>query len=137
MAQILDASIAVAWCARAQQSDLSVTALELVEAKGARVPPTFWFEVLHALAKLERRNSLASSDIAEFLTDAQTLGIQVDRAKNVKEMAEMRRLGMAYSLNIYDASYLELALRTGLPLITRDSALADAATNAGCTVLAL
>ena len=40
-------------------------------------------------------------------------------------------LARRYQLSAYDAAYLELALRTGLPLATLDADLAKAATSAG------
>ena len=40
-------------------------------------------------------------------------------------------LGISYGLSAYDASYLELAIRRGLPLATQDQRLRDAAAAAG------
>ena len=41
----------------------------------------------------------------------------------------------AHRLTAYDATYLELALRCGLPLATRDKALRQAAAAVGVTLL--
>ena len=40
-------------------------------------------------------------------------------------------LARQYDLSVYDASYLELAIRLAVPLATQDGALAAAATKAG------
>ena len=44
-------------------------------------------------------------------------------------------LARRYRLSAYDAAYLELALRTGLPLATLDAGLAKAAATAGVQML--
>jgi predicted nucleic acid-binding protein len=44
-------------------------------------------------------------------------------------------LGEAYTLSAYDAGYLELALRKGLPLASLDRQLRAACTKAGVRVL--
>jgi predicted nucleic acid-binding protein len=134
VAQVLDASVAIAWCVRSQETPLSVAALYAVEAHGAHVPSPFWYEVLYGLAGLQLRRIVSADDISGFLSDAVRFNLIVDQAHGTVEMIELRRLGETYALSVYDASYLELALRTGLPLATRDNALAVAAKKAGATI---
>jgi predicted nucleic acid-binding protein len=45
------------------------------------------------------------------------------------------RLGIEHGLSAYDASYLELAMRRGLPLATQDERLLRAAGAAGIEIL--
>ena len=48
---------------------------------------------------------------------------------------DVHRVAVTYRLSSYDASYLELAMRRGLPLATLDDDLAKASRAAGVTLL--
>ena len=65
------------------------------------------------------------------MTHVSKLNLSVDPARNTAEMVDLYQLSQQASLSIYDAGYLELALRSGLPLVTTDKALASAARDAG------
>ena len=131
MAQVLDASVAIAWCALNQATALTRAALVDVMANGALVPSSFWYEVFHGLARLERRGIVSKNEIEDFVTHVSKLNLSVDPARNTAEMVDLYQLSQQASLSIYDAGYLELALRSGLPLVTTDKALASAARDAG------
>ena len=130
MAQVIDASIAVAWCVPTQTTDLSEVALAAVIARGGHVPAQFWFEVLHGLDRAERRNLVARDAIEEFLLDLVDLPLTVHAAYTAEGMIALRKLAQQYQINIYDASYLELSTRLRLPLATQDVSLARAAERA-------
>lgn len=136
MAQVLDASVAVAWCAPSQATALTKAALPIVAADGALVPSSFWYEVFHGLARLKRRGIVATEEIDAFIESVSDLDLSVDPARDVAEMFTLYRLSQRLSLNIYDAGYVELALRSGLPLATGDKGLALAARTAGAAVFA-
>lgn len=104
---------------------------------GGRVPSPFWFEVIYGLAALERRRLLAAPDVEAFFVDVSELALTLDHGLGLAEMMSLRKLATRHSLNIYDAAYLELALRSGLPLATRDEALAQAAQMAGATLFTI
>jgi predicted nucleic acid-binding protein len=131
VAQVLDASVAIAWCATNQATPLTTAALKSVLADGAAVPSPFWFEVLYVLTGLMQRRMIRQDDFEIFLDEVSRLDITVDRAFDTDEMIKLHRLAEQYSLTIYDASYLDLALRSGLRLATRDASLASAAERAG------
>ena len=59
-----------------------------------------------------------------FLRDISRLAITVDSSPNEIQVLTLAR---RHRLTVYDAAYLELALREGLPLATLDEALASAA----------
>ena len=86
MSQVVDASIAVAWCAVSQATPETRAVLIAVVADGALVPSSFWFEVLHALARLEQQGRLQESDIDAFMKDAADLEFEVDPARGTGEM---------------------------------------------------
>ncbi|HEY7578006.1 MAG TPA: type II toxin-antitoxin system VapC family toxin [Acetobacteraceae bacterium] len=121
---VLDASIAACWAFDDEDHPVAVRALERVRADEARAPALWWFEVRNTLIVNERRGRLTEGDTAAFLRDLARLGVVVDRAPD-----EAGVLGIArrHRLSVYDASYLELALRNGVPLATLDAELAGAA----------
>jgi predicted nucleic acid-binding protein len=131
LAQVIDASVAVGWCVKSQSTALSEGALKAVRADGGFVPPQFWFEVLHAIARAERRGSVTTETIEKFLDAMPDLPLTMDGGHECPGMVGLFHLARRYRLNIYDVSYLELALRLDLPLATRDVALARAAEQAG------
>ena len=134
MAQVVDASIAVAWCATNQATALTRAAFVDVATNGALVPSSFWYEVFHGLVRLERRGIVSRQEIEVFVADISQLDFSVDPARDTTEMVELYRLSQRARLNIYDAGYLELALRSDLPLATNDKALTQAARNAGAAL---
>jgi predicted nucleic acid-binding protein len=134
VAQIIDASIAVAWCIRTQATDLSDSALTAVSESGGRVPSQFWFEVIHSLARAEQRGLISGIFVDEFVVRLAEHALTIDSAYDAAEMVKLHKMARQHRLSIYDAAYLELALRTGLPLATRDAALAAAAGKAGAIV---
>ena len=76
----------------------------------------------------ERRKRITESDTGFFLRDLAGLRIRVDREP---EEAVVLRLARAHRLSVYDASYLELALRKAIPLATLDADLTAAARAEG------
>ena len=90
----------------------------------ALVPSLWWFEVRNTLIVNERRGRLAEADTAAFLRALSRLGVVVDRSP---EDAAVLTLSRKHRLTVYDASYLELAVRETLPLATLDAVLARAA----------
>ena len=88
------------------------------------VPSLWWFEVRNILVVSERRKRIMEAGTTSFFRDLARLRIRVDREP--EEVAVMR-FARAHRLSVYDAPYLELALRERSPLATLDKELADAA----------
>jgi predicted nucleic acid-binding protein len=90
-------------------------------------PPLWAYEVANTLLHLKQRSRITADEMSRFLDDLRALPIEVD-AEGVAQVFD-RVLGLAdrHRLTIYDASYLELALRTGDPLATPDGNLEAAA----------
>lgn len=129
----LDASIAAVWCLRDEQDSLAEQALDAAGAAQAHVPTLFWFEVRNLVALNERRGRLSEADGAAFLGLLDRLALDVDTDPS---SAEVLSLARAHRLTAYDAAYLELARRRGLPLATLDNRLGHAATAAGVDLFA-
>jgi predicted nucleic acid-binding protein len=98
----------------------------------AVVPWLWWFEVRNILVVNERRRRIAESDTVHSLTNLSQLRIRVDR---VPDEGATLRLARTHRLSVYDAAYLELALREGVPLATVDTALHKAAAAEGVALL--
>ena len=70
-----------------------------------------------------------------FLALVGRLRVSVDEGGLQRAFDDVLPLAMQYALSIYDAAYLELALRTKAPLATLDAGLARAARAAGVEVI--
>jgi predicted nucleic acid-binding protein len=91
-------------------------------------PVLLWFEVRNALIVNERRGRVTAERVEAFLSDLDLLPIAYEP---LPESARVLTLARLNKLTIYDAVYLELAVRTGFPLATLDAALAIAIVAAG------
>lgn len=132
MSFVLDASVAAAWALSDEQSDLADAMLTRTSLNGAVVPPIWWYEIRNILVTAERRKRISAHDTNEFLSRLPKLSIQVG---NFGEGNEILNLARLHQLSIYDAAYLELALRERLPLATLDEKLASAAVVVAVSVL--
>lgn len=131
---VLDASVALLWLAPETNPAGSIhaeNALEALKTSEAVVPSLFALEVGNVVAGLETRQLVTEADSQRYIALLGRLRIDVDQATAAQALGETLNLARRYKLSVYDAAYLELALRTGLPLSTLDAGLANAATSAG------
>ena|ERR1700678_2357747 len=133
MAFVLDASICAVWALTDESDPLADYAMARLAHEPATVPGLWWFEVRNVLVISERRKRLTSDGSEEFLKFLGGFPIWTD-----EEPDEDAIFGFArrYQLSFYDATYLEVAHRKGLPLATLDKALRAAAEAAGVPLLA-
>jgi len=124
MPLVLDASIAACWALKDEEDPLATAVLAQLETEEAYVPAVWWFELRNALIVAERRLRLSVSDTGTFLARLSRFPIIIDRDPRELDMLSMAR---RHRLTIYDAAYLELAHRAGVPLATLDGPLAHAA----------
>lgn len=129
---ILDAPIAASWAFSDEQDPRSDEALARIRTEEAIVPSLWWFEVRNILVVNERRKRITESGTNSFLRDLARLRLWIDREP---DSAAVLRLARGHRLSIYDASYLELALREAAPLATLDHQLAAAATAEGTSLI--
>ena len=133
MTLVVDASAAAGWLLPDEAVPEGL--LAAMEGQGTLCAPwLFWIELRNILLVCERRGRLAPGAAESFLGAVDDLGIALDTgAASEAVLALARRRG----LTAYDALYLELALRRGLPLATLDHALRRAARAEGAVVLEL
>jgi predicted nucleic acid-binding protein len=132
---VLDASLAVAWCFEDETTTYTEAVFDkLTGGAEARVPPLWPYEVANSLAVAERRRRTTPAKVAAFLGRLLKLPISLDPTANSqigRAFDQVLGLARQYSLSVYDAAYLELATRLGLPLASLDRGLRKAAEAAG------
>jgi predicted nucleic acid-binding protein len=128
---VLDCSVVIAWFFE----DEAVGYAEAVEdslAAATAVVPSLWpLEVANALLIAERRKRTTEAKVSAFLKLLRSLPIQTDDETTIRAWHEPMHLARAQQLSVYDSTYLELALRRGLPLATLDNRLKAVAATVG------
>lgn len=129
MKLVLDASVGASWLLkRTDPGEFAIAdrAIESVQRYGATVPAIWPTEMANALLTAERRGISTPAASAKLLADLATLDIQLEPGNHAAVQRSTITLARAENLSAYDATYLELALRTGFSLATFDRQLADA-----------
>ena len=125
----------VAWCFEDQSTPYTDAVLQALIDGAAVVVPAIWrLEVVNTLVVAERRKKLAPAKSAVFLRDLQKFAITVDLEGIDRVFNTVLDQARLYQRSAYDASYLELAKRLGLPLATRDRPLGKAAQELGISL---
>lgn len=137
MSFVLDASVALAWCFSDEETPQSISLLEKLEAEKAFVPSIWPLEISNILVSAERRKRISFAKITQFLELIQNLPIKIDNETCSRAFHETFSLAYTKQLTTYDASYLELAMRLGMPLATKDIQLLKVAKNLGVKVIAV
>jgi len=103
-----------------------------IRGEEALVPSLWRFQVRNILIVNERRHRIAETATATFLSAVARLPVREDHSG---DEAAVLRLARAHQLSIYEAAYLELSQRDGLPLTTLDVQLQQASVEAGIVLL--
>jgi predicted nucleic acid-binding protein len=127
MSLVLDCSTTLAWVYSDETTAPVRQVFDLLSQGGAWVPALWRLEVANVL-EMSRRRGRHDADFRDAtLTDLEHLPIQVDGETDGQAWGETLALAERHRLTLYDAAYLELALRRGLPLATLDEDLRRAA----------
>ncbi len=132
---VVDASVALAWHFEDETSEYADRVLERLRRDAAVVPSVWLLEVANALAVAERRGRLSPARVARAVELFSELPITASDLPVSAAFGMVLNLARAYGLSAYDAAYLELAMREGLPLATQDDALRAAAGAVGVPLL--
>lgn len=135
MSFVLDCSLAIAWCFKDETTQPVRDAMDRVSEVGAIVPNLWRLEVGNALRTGMRRGQLTSSERDALMERFSEMAISVDPDTDRRVWPEAIRLSDLHGLTVYDACYLELALRRRLPLASLDRALCDAACREAVPVI--
>jgi predicted nucleic acid-binding protein len=132
---VVDASIAVTWCFEDEASPETDRLFERVRDDGAIVPALWHLELGNVLLQAGKRGRIGAADIALRLALISDLPISVNAETAGRAWREILVMARAEGLTTYDAAYVELAIRRGEALLTRDGELAAAAKRNGVIVL--
>jgi predicted nucleic acid-binding protein len=130
---VLDASVTAVWAMRDEAHPLADLAFHRLDEEKALVPGIWWYEIRNILRMNERRQRISIADTNQFLANLDDYPIVIDPLWSEVDLLDLSR---RFQLTVYDAAYLDLALRERLPLATLDSALRTAAETAGVSLLA-
>lgn len=135
MSLVLDASLTVSWFFADEQTEPGRAVLAAVAREGAVVPALWRLEVANALQSAVRRRRIDTVYRDACLADLAAMSIETDPETDAHAWDATLRIADAHGLTVYDAAYVELAHRRGLPIATHDKALVDAAGTLGLKVL--
>ena len=135
MSFVIDASLALSWFFEDEQTMSGMKLLEQVALTGALVPGHWRLEMANALQMSMRRGRVNKSFRGDALHRLANFPIEVDSETDAVAWQGTLTLADRHQLTVYDAAYLELALRRGLPIATRDQQLARAAKDSGVKAL--
>ena len=132
---VIDASAVLAWCFEDEGGPEADLLIERVATEGAAAPGMWSLEVANGLVMGERRGRIRPAESAAFVAMIEELPLIADQATGARALHETMGLAREHRLTVYDAAYLELAMRLGLPLATGDRSLGAAAERAGVALL--
>jgi predicted nucleic acid-binding protein len=136
-ALVLDASVALAWMLPGEVDAAQAKRLIGAVADAGAVVPSHWrLEVANTLLMAERRGRLPPEEVAGLLARLAVLTITIDPETAARAWDACPDLVRRHRLSLYDAAYLELARRKGLPLASFDGPLRRAAEAEGVALAA-
>jgi predicted nucleic acid-binding protein len=130
---VLDNSVAMQWHLESNKSSdqsYSESVLLSLSEMDAIVPNLWHLEASSVLLGAEKRGETTTGEVERFIVQLENLPLHVDPLTAHQSFTRTMALARAYKLSSYDAAYLELAIREGLPLATLDKQLLRAAKKA-------
>ncbi len=128
---ILDCSVTMAWYFKDEANAYAKAVRRSLSRVDAVVPGLWPLEVANILVRGERRQRSTEAEASKWLRYLEMLPIRVDDETAVRAWSDILHIARSYDLSAYDASYLELAIRLGLPLASLDDKLKATAASGG------
>jgi len=135
MSFVMDCSVTLSWYFSDELTERSSALRERLADEMIYVPALWPLEITNALLAALRRGRISESDLPPLLADLRELPDDVDRETDSMVWDRSIRIAQEYDLTVYDATYLELAMRRDVPIATLDKALAKASKLAAVEVL--
>ena len=129
---VLDCSVTMAWVFRDEATDATDRLRDVLGENRALVPALWPTETANALLVATRRKRIEREEWPRLRMQLNALPIDVDPVSTTRTWGPVLDLATVHELTVYDATYLELAMRSGLQLATLDRALRIAAQAEGC-----
>lgn len=129
---VADASVAIAWVHPAQATPETEAMLDRLAAGDSLVVPALWpLEVANALTVLRRRKKLTPDESRTAIEIIRELPLVIDHEAAAVAFTRLVDLASEHELTVYDATYIELAIRRRLPLASTDARMKEAAVRSG------
>jgi predicted nucleic acid-binding protein len=130
---VIDASVTLPWFFPDEATPFTEGLLDAMGAQTWWAPALWVLECTNVLQSAQRRQRIAPKRRAEIASELAALAVQVD--PTIVDFVTLDRLAATHGLSAYDATYLELALRRSLTLVSLDTQLVAAAQGLGLSVL--
>ena len=134
---VLDCSVTMSWCFSDEVDDYGDAVLDLIAESEAVVPVIWPLEVSNVLLVAERRGRISEAQLVRLVELLGALPVSVDLTTSERAMGAILALARGHGLSAYDAAYLELAMREGVPIASRDEQLTTAAARCGVPLLSV
>jgi predicted nucleic acid-binding protein len=137
MTFVLDASVALLWFVpQTNPKGIAYAQATLMALKEGQavVPSLCALEIANVMTKLEAKGIVEEVESQRFVALFAGLNIETDLTTGVQALGDILQLARRFKLSAYDATYLELSMRKGLPLATLDTDLTKAAITAGVAI---
>ncbi len=133
---VVDASVGFSWVYDGQATPETHRLLNEIAEGTLVVVPSFWYlEMANVLLTAQRRRKVTALQRRAALGQLAALQLTVDDEAARNAFGQISELADKHGLTVYDAAYLELALRRKMPLASRDEALRSAGTRCGLKLL--
>jgi predicted nucleic acid-binding protein len=129
---IIDASLASAWCFPDERTYYTNGVLQAISSSMEAFAPLLWaYEVRNSVLMGLRRGRISKADAEGFLDSLADLNIHLTDPVSYDAVF---KLAETNGLTVYDAAYLDLAIREGAELASLDGALRNASVKAGVSL---
>ena len=132
---VVDASITLAWCFTDESSQYADDVLGRLEEDEAVAPAIWPLEVANGLLTAERRGRVDAAELPRLSELLGALPVHVETVLLADALGRVLDAARTFDLTAYDAAYLDLAARRGLPLATLDQRLERACRSADVELL--
>lgn len=132
---VVDNSVVMAWCFDDEADSYADAIQDLLAHNFAFVPSIWPLAVANVLLVAERKKRITKSASGHFVEMLSQLPIAVDSTEPERVFHDIMSLARQYKLTSYDASYIELAIRKGLPIASLDKAILKAAKDIQVQIL--
>ena len=121
---ILDCSIAMTWCFEDEATYRTEKLFDSLTQGGKGVVPSHWYlEVSNVLLTSMRHGRISQDRASQFLSLLGSLPITSDSDTGSNAFSRTHAIAQESGLSSYEAAYLELAIRIGLPIASNDRKL--------------
>ena len=131
---MLDTSVTMAWLFEDETTRTTEAILDRLTSEDALVPTLWTYEVGNVLLMAERRKRITEAQGRRFTQLLESLPIRISDSHLNSLWSNAVVVAREHGLSVYDGTYLDLAMREGIPLATRDKALRKAAKKLGIKI---